>query len=36
MTERDFLLRTIGKGFKLDVEIIDNFMTQSPESPTAR
>ena len=32
MTERDFLLRTIGKGFNLDVEIIDNFMTQSPES----
>ena len=32
MTERDFLLRVIGKGFDLLKEKIDDYMTKNPES----
>ena len=29
MTERDFLLRVTGKGLNLEVELIDNYMTEN-------
>ena len=32
MTERDFLLRAIGKGLDMNKEIIDDFMTANPET----
>ena len=32
MTERDFLLRVTGKGLNLEVELIDNYMTENPET----
>ncbi|MDP6339999.1 MAG: CBS domain-containing protein [Candidatus Marinimicrobia bacterium] len=32
MTERDFLLRAIGKGPDMNKEIIDDFMTANPET----
>lgn len=32
MTERDFLLRAIAKGLDMTAEIIDDYMTQNPET----
>ena len=32
MTERDFLLRAIAKGLDMTAEIIDDYMTQKPET----
>ena len=34
MTERDFLLRVTGKGLDLELEFVDNYMTENPETLT--
>jgi len=34
LTERDILLKVTGKGFDLDVTVIDEFITLNPESVT--